>query len=82
MFIDNVSIAKNDAVEPPIGIIDKVQMVATERTFSVYNMNGAFVCKIVASRIGDVKARLSSMKVVKGLYVVKDGSFNRVISVR
>ena len=57
-------------------------MVATERTFSVYNMNGAFVCKIVASRMGDVQARLSSMKVVKGLYVVKDGPFNRVISVR
>ena len=69
-------------MEPPIGIMDKVQMVASERTFSVYNMNGAFVCKIVASRIGDVQARLSSMKVVKGLYVVKDGSFNRVISVR
>ena len=82
VFIDNVSIAKIDAVEPPIGIMDKVQMVATERTFSVYNMNGAFVCKIVASRMGDVQARLSSMKVVKGLYVVKDGSFNRVISVR
>ena len=82
VFIDNVSIAKIDAVEPPIGIMDKVQMVATERTFSVYNMNGAFVCKIVASRMGDVQARLGSMKVVKGLYVVKDGSFNRVISVR
>ncbi|MBO4436473.1 MAG: carbohydrate binding domain-containing protein [Fibrobacter sp.] len=84
VFIDNVSIAKAEAVvePPPTGIAGKAMLLTGERTFSVYNMKGSFVCKVTAARMGDVQALLNSMRLDKGLYVVKDGSFNRIFSVK
>ena len=83
VFVDNVVLTKIDAIEPPpTGIAGKVMLLAGERTFSVYNMNGSFVCKVTAARMGDVQAQLNSMRLDKGLYVVKDGSFNRIFSVK
>ena len=32
--------------------------------------------------MGDVQSKLNSMKLEKGLYVVKDGSFNKIFSVK
>ena len=57
-------------------------LLNAERTFSVYNMKGTFVCKLSGARIGDVQMRLNSMNLDKGLYVVKDGSFKRIYSVK
>ena len=48
----------------------------------MYNMKGAFVCKLKATRMGDVQAKLDAMNIEKGLYVVKNGNFNRIFSVK
>jgi hypothetical protein len=86
VFIDNVVIAKIDESEVGGGgttsIAGKALLQAGERTFSVYNMKGAFVCKLKATRMGDVQAKLDAMNIEKGLYVVKDGAFNRIFSVK
>jgi hypothetical protein len=83
VFIDNVVFAKAEAItEPPTGIAGKALLLAGERTFSVYNMKGAFVCKLKATRMGDVQAKLDAMNIEKGLYVVKNGNFNRIFSVK
>lgn len=86
VYIDNVVIAKIDESEVGGGgttsIAGKVLLQAGERTFSVYNMKGAFVCKLKATRMGDVQAKLDAMNIEKGLYVVKNGNFNRIFSVK
>ena len=84
VFIDNVSIMEVDVIDdpPPTGIAGKAMLLTGERTFSVYNMKGSFVCKVTAARMGDVQAQLNAMRLDKGLYVVKDGSFNRIFSVK
>jgi poly(hydroxyalkanoate) depolymerase family esterase len=84
VFIDNVSIMEVDVIDdpPPTGIAGKAMLLTGERTFSVYNMKGSFVGKVTAARMGDVQAQLNAMRLDKGLYVVKDGSFNRIFSVK
>ena len=79
VFIDNVALKKIDAIT---GIAKAGVVRAQERTFSVYNMKGAFVCKLSAVRMGDIQSRLNSMNLDKGLYVVKDGSLKKVFSVK
>lgn len=79
VFIDNVVLSK---AEGTIGIANDVRMLSDERTLSVYNMKGGFVCKLKGTRMGDVQSKLNSMKLEKGLYVVKDGSFNKIFSVK
>jgi hypothetical protein len=79
VFIDNVVLSK---VEGTIGIANDVRVLSDERTLSVYNMKGGFVCKLKETRMGDVQSKLNSMKLEKGLYVVKDGSFNKIFSVK
>lgn len=90
VFIDNVVLAKIDKIEDPKGSGDddtkalakgKIQL-NSERTFSVYNTNGSFVCKVKGAGLADVQVKLNSMKLDKGLYVVKNGSFNRIVTVK
>ena len=79
VFIDNVVLVKDDGTTV---IANTGVVLFGERTYSVYNMKGAFVCKLKATRVGDVQALLNSMRLDKGLYVVKDGSFNRMFTVK
>ncbi|WP_298767474.1 carbohydrate binding domain-containing protein [uncultured Fibrobacter sp.] len=81
VFIDNVVLSKASAGDLT-GIANKVTVLNVERTYSVYNMKGAFVCKLKGSRMGDVQAQLNALNLEKGLYVVKDGLANRVFSVK
>ena len=83
VYIDNVVLTKIDKIEPPSdGIVNTTRLFTSERTYSVYNMNGSFVCKLKGANAGDIQAGLNSMKLEKGLYVVKDGSFNQVFTVK
>lgn len=82
VFIDNVVLTKIDKVEPPSSIAGKVLLQAGEKTFSVYNMKGVFVCKLKATYMGEVQARLNAMNLDKGLYVVKTGDFSRIFPVK
>jgi len=79
VFIDNVVIQKSDG---KTGLAKVAVTLASERTFSVYNMKGAFVGKLSASCMGDVQVKLNAMNLEKGLYVVKDGHYNKVFSVK
>ena len=79
VFIDNVAIQKTDG---QTGLAKAGVTLATERTFSVYNMKGAFVGKLSATRMGDVQVKLNALNLEKGLYVVKDGHYNKVFSVK
>lgn len=79
VFIDNVVLSK---VEGTLGLAKNVRMLAGERTLSVYDMNGSFVCNLKGVRVNDVQSKLNSMKLEKGLYVVKNGSFSRIYSVK
>ena len=79
VFIDNVVLSK---AEGTIGVANDVRILSDERTLSVYNMKGGFVCKLKGTRLGDVQSKLNSMKLEKGLYVVKNGSFNKIFSVK
>ena len=79
VFIDNVVLSK---VEGTLGLAKNVRVLAGERTLSVYDMNGAFVCNLKGVRVNDVQSKLNSMKLEKGLYVVKTGSFSRIYSVK
>lgn len=86
VFIDNVVLTKIDKIEDPkdtpASIAQSVLFQTNERTFSVYNTKGAFVCKLNSSSMSDIQAQLNSMKLNKGLYVVKNGSVNRIFSVK
>ena len=79
VFIDNVVLSK---VEGTLGLAKNVRVLAGERTLSVYDMNGAFVCNLKGVRVNDVQSKLNLMKLEKGLYVVKNGSFSRIYSVK
>jgi len=79
VFIDNVVLSKVDGT---IGIANDVRVLSLERTLDVYNMKGGFVCRLKGTRLGDVQSKLNSMKLEKGLYVVKKGSFNKIFSVK
>ena len=79
VFIDNVVLSK---VEGTLGLAENVRVLAGERTLSVYDMNGAFICNLKGMRVNDVQSKLNSMKLEKGLYVVKNGSFSRIYSVK
>lgn len=79
VFIDNVVLSK---VEGTLGLAKNVRVLAGERTLSVYDMNGAFICNLKGVRVNDVQSKLNSMKLEKGLYVVKNGSFSRIYSVK
>lgn len=79
VFIDNVVLSK---VEGTLGLAKNVRVLAGERTLSVYDMNGAFICNLKGLRVNDVQSKLNSMKLEKGLYVVKNGSFSRIYSVK
>lgn len=65
-----------------IGFANKAFLLSVEKTYSVYNMNGAFVCELKARRFGDVRAQLKSMNLDKGLYVVKSANVKQVVSVK
>ena len=78
VFIDNVVLVKDDG---KTGIAHKTPLLKIEKTFSVYNMKGAFVGKLPAHS-GNVQTMLNSMNLDKGLYVVKDGNVKRVYSVK
>ncbi len=62
-------------------IANKGLLLNAEKTYSVYNTKGVFVCQIKA-RMSDVQVRLNSMHLDKGLYVVRNGSFKRIVSVK
>lgn len=79
VFIDNVVLSK---VEGTLGLAKNVRVLAGERTLSVYDMNGAFICNLKGVRVNDIQLKLNSMKLEKGLYVVKNGSFSRIYSVK
>ena len=63
-------------------LANDVRVLSGERTLDVYNMKGGFVCRLKGTRLGDVQSKLNSMKLEKGLYVVKKGSFNKIFSVK
>ena len=79
VFIDNVVLSK---VEGTLGLAKNVRVLAGERTLSVYDMNGAFICNLKGVCVNDIQSKLNSMKLGKGLYVVKNGSFSRIYSVK
>lgn len=79
VFIDNVVFAKSDGLT---GFVNRELQLSTEKSFSVYNVKGAFVGKLKASCVGDIQTGLNKMNLDKGLYVVKDGSFKKVFSVK
>ena len=79
VFIDNVVFSKSESL---IGFVSRDLKLSTEKSFSVYNVKGVFVEKLNASRVGDIQAGLNLMNLDKGLYVVKDGSFKKVFSVK
>lgn len=87
---DKKDSTKTDKDDPKAGKDDKgttviannALLLNVEKTYSVYNMKGAFVGELKASRIDDVQVKLNSMRLDKGLYVVKSGNLNRVFSVK
>lgn len=79
VFIDNVVLSKND--KTAIASYGKFLQNET-RTFSVYNTKGAFVCKLQGTRLGDVRNQLNSLNLDRGVYIVKDGSLNRIFTVK
>lgn len=82
---------KSDITDPMVGpsnpddstafIATKALLQNTDRTFSVYNTKGVFVCQLKA-RVSDVQTQLNAKQLDKGLYIVKDGSFNKIFSVK
>lgn len=77
------SVTDSSATKDPImGFVHAPLMLTTEKTFAVYNMKGAFVCNLKATGMSDVQAQLNSKRFDKGLYVVKNGNFNRIFSVK
>lgn len=81
VYIDNVVLSKASA-DDLAGLANRVPVLNSERSYSVYNMKGSFVCKLKGARVGDVQAKLNAMNLEKGLYVVKDGHTNKVFSVK
>ncbi len=90
VYIDNVKLEKITADEvsnkepvtdDPSGLAKAHLTLASERTYSVYNTKGAFVGKLTA-RSGEIQSQLNSMNLDKGLYVVKNGTTNRIFSVK
>ena len=79
IFIDNVVLTKAGDVS---GFADRKLELSRERIYSVYDVSGSFVCKLKATRVGDIQVRLNSMNLGKGLYVVRGGPFSRVFSVK
>lgn len=87
---DKKDSTKTDKDDPKAGKDDKgttviannALLLNVEKTYSVYNMKGAFVGELKASRIDDVQVKLNSMRLDKGLYVVKSGNLNRVFSIK
>ena len=79
IFIDNVVLTKASDVS---GFADRKLELSGERIYSVYDVSGSFVCKLKATRVGDIQVRLNSMNLGKGLYVVRGGPFSRVFSVK
>lgn len=57
-------------------------LLTTEKTYSVYNLKGSLVCKLAGFRVTDVQAQMKSMKLDKGLYVIKNGNFSKTVSVK
>ena len=56
-------------------------LLNTDRTFDVYNAKGAFICKL-KTRVSNIETQLNSMRLEKGLYVVKSRDFNGIFSVK
>ena len=83
VFIDNVVLTKIDSSEVggKTSIANGRVLLSSERTFSVYDTKGSFVCKL-KTRMCDVQKKLNSMNLEKGLYVVKDGNYNQVFTVK
>ena len=86
-FSDSLKLAgwtlSNHSGEGSLKFTDgKVLLQAGEKTFSVYNMKGVFVCKLKATYMGEVQAQLNAMNLDKGLYVVKTGDFSRIFPVK
>jgi len=85
VFIDNVKIEKISAADVngpgTDGIIVNQLLLNSERTYSVYNLKGAFVCKF-STRLDNVQTMLNAKNLTKGLYIVKSGDLNRIFSVK
>lgn len=79
VFIDNVKLTEVTSDE--VGLAKNRLMLSSETSFRVYNLKGAFVCKL-NSRPGEIQTRLNSMNLNKGLYIVKCGNLNRIFSVK
>lgn len=90
VFIDNVKIEKISAEDvkdenkedPKTEGIKLRFSLTTEKTFNIYNMKGAFVCELKASRFADIQVQIKSLNLEKGLYVVKNGSMNKLVTVK
>lgn len=76
-------VVDTNKIDSPIAIVaNSTLLLNVEKNYSVYDMRGVFVCNLKAARVGDVQVLLNSMKLNKGLYVVKNGAFNRIFSVK
>lgn len=67
--------------DTPAGLANAKLLLTTESTYSVYDMNGSFVCKLTA-RLSEVQSKLKSKNLNKGLYLVKSNGLNRIFAVK
>jgi len=81
VFIDNVVLAKSEA-NNTTRIAGVNSMQAKGQTFSVYHINGAFVCELKDVRLDEIQAKLNMKNLVQGLYFVKGRSFNKIYMVK
>jgi len=78
VFIDNV---KLELIEYTTGLVMNRLLMKSAKTYSVYDMKGALVCKFSA-RLDEIQGLLNARRLDKGLYMVKSGSVNRIFTVK
>ncbi len=63
-------------------LFKNARLFSKERTYRVYNTKGAYVCELNVSGTENIQTELNSMRLDKGLYVVKDGRFTKMFIVK
>ena len=56
--------------------------LSKEKTYRVYDTKGVFVCELNVFGTGNIQTELNSMRLDKGLYVVKEGRFSKMFIVK
>ena len=63
-------------------LFKNARLFSNERTYRVYDTKGSFVCELNVSGTENIRTELNSMRLDKGLYVVKDGRFSKMFIVK